>query len=123
MNNIDKLMQLEQAANEYGFSWENADQILAQIESECQEVKSELDKPVAPNQQIDLQTEIGDLLHAAFSLCIHCGFDPEETVKQSTEKFAKRFDKVKHLALADGHVDLKGKPFSTLMKYWQKAKS
>lgn len=69
-----------------------------------------------------LQEEIGDLLHAAFSLCIFCGLDAEQTLKDSVTKFERRFLSVKQLAAKDNLHTLKGKNFKELMLYWDQAK-
>lgn len=115
---LKKLTQLEQNAANFGFKWEKADQILAQIKSECAEIEVHL----KDNDQKKLQEEIGDLLHAAFSLCVFCQFDPEATLISSVNKFENRFGKVKALTQLAGLETLNGKSFDELMAFWEKAK-
>lgn len=118
MKILKKLTDLENEASAFGFKWETADQILAQIRSELTEIEVHL-KDQDKNK---LQEEIGDLLHAAFSLCVFCQFDTEETLTNSVDKFDRRFRETKKLAQCEGLKDLNGQSFDKLMKIWNKAK-
>jgi uncharacterized protein YabN with tetrapyrrole methylase and pyrophosphatase domain len=118
MSIFAKLTALEHDACEFGFRWERADQIITQIRSECAEVSVHLED----KNKLKLQEEIGDLLHAALSLCVFCNLDPEVTLTQSVDKFARRLHEVKQLAQAQGLNSLTGKPFSVLMQLWDQVK-
>ena len=113
-----QLTDLEIEASEFGFRWYNAEQILTQIRNECDEFNAHL----IDNDTVKLQEEIGDLLHAAFSLCVFCGFDASETVEKSVNKFERRFGCVKKIAKEHGLTTLNGKPFEELMTFWDEAK-
>lgn len=121
-NTFSNLESLEHEASNFGFKWENAHQIVGQIKSECDEITECLDS-TNPKVKLMLQDEIGDLLHAAFSLCVFCDFDPEETLKKSISKFEKRLINVKKIAKEQGADTLSGKGFDELMKIWDKAKT
>ena len=120
MDLLEKVKKLEQDADYFGFRWEKADQIMRQIHSECLEIEEHLvsDEP----NQTALQEEIGDLLHAAFSLCVFCKCDPRDTLQLTLDKFERRLDAVKKLAAADGKTTLTGHSFAELMHYWDQAK-
>lgn len=122
MNILEKLTCLENEAENFGFKWENPHQIMAQIQSECVEINEHLDFS-EPENKIRLQEEIGDLLHAVFSLCVFCKFDPEETLTNSVDKFERRFNAVKILAQESGLKELSGMSFDELMHFWNKAKN
>ena len=119
MEIFKKLTMLENEAANFGFKWENAKQIVTQIRSELLEIEAHLEKLADKNQ---LQEQVGDLLHAAFSLCVFLKFDPNETVKNSVDKFERRFKATKQLANDSGLKDLNGQTFDTLMAFWDKAK-
>jgi len=72
--------------------------------------------------QKKLQEEIGDLLHAVFSLCIFCQFEAEETLLNSINKFERRFNMIKSLAKENGLNTLHGHSFDELMILWHQAK-
>jgi uncharacterized protein YabN with tetrapyrrole methylase and pyrophosphatase domain len=118
MNIFDKIVLTENDAASFGFKWETANQIKEQIVSEIAEVDAHLED----KDQVKLQEEVGDLLHAVFSLTVFCGLDPETTLSKSVEKFERRLQAVKQLATQDGLSTLNGKSFSELMEYWVRAK-
>jgi len=106
-------------ANKFGFSWENINQIIEQIQSECLEVQKDWES----GDQIHLQEELGDLLQAVISLIVFCKLDPHEILLKASDKFQKRYDTVVKLAKQDGFETLHKQPFEVLMKYWNLAKN
>ncbi len=122
MDLLDKVVSLEESASEFGFRWGTADQIMHQIQSECEEVKEHLHHGLSQDNKAALQEEIGDLLHAVFSLCVFSGFSPGVTLGQSLTKFERRLHAVKLVAEERGLANLDGKPFDELMYIWDRAK-
>lgn len=118
MDLLEKVKKLELDADEFGFRWENPYQIIRQIKSECAEIEEQL----ACANPVALQEEIGDLLHAVFSLCIFNKFEPKETLEATLTKFERRITAVKQLAQAEGKTHLNGHTFAELMHYWDQAK-
>jgi uncharacterized protein YabN with tetrapyrrole methylase and pyrophosphatase domain len=94
MTIFNKLVQLENEAANFGFKWETVEQIKAQITSELIEIDAHLTDPVKNK----LQEEMGDLLHAVFSLCVFLKLDPKVTLEKSVDKFERRFNSVKLIA-------------------------
>lgn len=123
MDLLEKVVVLENEASEFGFQWETTDQIMAQIQSECVEINEHLDKGVEQANQAELQEEIGDLLHAVFSLCVFCKLSPRDTLAQTLTKFERRLNAVKEISKERGLTNLNGYPFDGLMEIWQKAKA
>lgn len=118
MHVLKKLTILETEADNFGFKWEKSDQIIEQIQSEISEVAIHL----KDGNQNKLQEEIGDLLHAVFSLCVFCQFDPEDTLIKSVNKFERRFRATQQLAAEKGFSTLNGQSFDKLMALWNQAK-
>ncbi|MBV8801424.1 MAG: nucleoside triphosphate hydrolase [Gammaproteobacteria bacterium] len=114
-----KLISLENKANDFGFKWETSQQIIEQIKSEIAEICIHLQD----GDKKKLQEEMGDLLHATFSLCVFNHLDPEQTLQQSIEKFERRFTEVERLTKASGLENLNGQSFSHIMKLWSQAKN
>lgn len=117
---LQKLTQLEKDAESFGFKWDNTHQIMAQIKSECDEIDEHLD--ALKNNREKLQEEMGDLLHAVFSLCVFCKLDSKETLEKSVNKFERRLNAVKMIAKEEGIDTLNGYAFGDLMKFWDEAK-
>lgn len=118
MDILNKLALLEKEAADFGFKWEKPQQIIEQILSEISEITIHLND----TNKNKLQEEIGDLIHAVFSLCVFCQLNPLQTLQQSVDKFANRFSKVKQLTFDQGLTSLNGKSFAELMDFWNKAK-
>ena len=112
---------LEKEAEQFGFKWGNTHQIMAQIKSECDEIDEHLSN-INENNKPKLQEEIGDLMHAVFSLCIFCDLDAKETLTKSVDKFDRRLSSVKTIAKENGITTLNGYAFDDLMRFWDEAK-
>ncbi len=61
---------------------ETPEQIKQQILSELEEIEVHLQD----KDRHKLQEELGDLLHAAFSLTVFCQFDPEENTHEQCQQ-------------------------------------
>ena len=122
MDILDRVVLLENEASAFGFEWETTDQIMAQIQSECVEINEHLGHEIAQANQAELQDEIGDLLHAVFSLCVFCKLSPRETLEQTLIKFERRLNAVKEISQEQGLTNLNGRPFDELMAIWDQAK-
>lgn len=118
MHILNKLLQLEDEATNFGFKWDNSDQIMSQILSECAEVKVHLDD----KNKEKLQEELGDLLHAIFSLCAFNKINALTTLENSVDKFERRFRAVQQLAKEQGYITLNSVAFEKLMQLWDMAK-
>lgn len=117
---FEEIEQLEQEAAAFGLQWETKDQIMTQIRNECLEIEEHLH---SPEQRGALQDEIGDLLYAAFSLCVFSNFSPELTLRKSLDKFEHRLNAMKDIAKEQGLPHLRGRSFDELMQYWDQAKA
>ena len=122
MDALKKVLELELDAEQFGFRWDNTTQIMEQIETECSEISEHLNHDKADYNQDALQEEIGDLLHAAFSLCVYCKFNPKETLTKALDKFERRMNAVKSIAYSEGLDNVDGLAFDKLMMFWAKAK-
>ena len=122
MGILEKLTHLEIEAEQFGFKWDNSHQIMTQIKSECDEIDEHLSH-ITDKNKTKLQEEIGDLMHAVFSLCVFCEFDAEETLKNSVDKFERRLNAVKTIAQENKIETLNGYSFDELMKFWDQASS
>ena len=119
-NLISRVVRIEKQAKDYGFYWCDFASVLEQVRSECDEVEELLNDANSSKER--LKEELGDLLHAVFSLCVYCNQNPQQTLEQALKKFEKRFALTKAFAEKDGHLDLHGKTSEEMMKYWHKAK-
>ncbi len=121
MNVWKKVELLEHEAAEFGLQWETTTQILEQIQSECREISEHL-QPTLGKDSASAQEEIGDLMHAVFSLCIYCQFSPKETFQKTLKKFERRLHAVKLIAQEKNCSNLHGHSYKELMAIWNLAK-
>jgi uncharacterized protein YabN with tetrapyrrole methylase and pyrophosphatase domain len=115
---LSKIVEFEKANERFGFYWQNIDEILAQIHSECDETKEAWSK----GDKQHTQEEVGDIIHAAICLCVFLGFDPLETLQANVQKFQTRYTALADLVKQDGLEDLNNQPHQVLLDYWAKAK-
>jgi uncharacterized protein YabN with tetrapyrrole methylase and pyrophosphatase domain len=115
---LKKVEEQEIAAKDFGFYWENFEQLIEQVQSECKEVQ----EAFGNNDRVHLEEEVGDLIQAAIALAVFLEIDPHDALKKGIDKFQKRYDAVVEFAQEDGHKTLHEQPFEVLMHYWNRAK-
>lgn len=115
---FDKIATQEKESIDFGFYWENIEQILQQIKSECHEIAEAWHS----GDKTHLKEEVGDVMNATISLAIFCNIDPFEALKENTEKYQNRFDALVQLVKQDNLDNLKNKPMEILLDYWNRAK-
>ncbi len=115
---LKRVEKQEQDAINFGLCWESINQIIEQIQSECNEIKDAYEK----GDITHLQEEIGDLIQAAIGIAVFCKTDPHETMLRSIDKFQKRYDAIVKMVHADGRKNLENQPLDVLMYYWNRAK-
>lgn len=118
-DNLKKLIELEKEAVDFGFEWPNPKSIIKQAINEC----SEIEEAINNNESLDrIQEEIGDLIHAALSLCRFIGLDIHQTLYRLTIKFSNRIDKLKLITKKHGLNSLVGQDTAFMLKLWDEAK-
>lgn len=89
--------KIQERAREVGFDWPEARQVLAKVREEIDEVAHEID-----HSGPGIEEEIGDLLFAVVNLARHLDVDAENSLKQATLKFERRFAGVEARLKAQG---------------------
>lgn len=115
---LEKLIELETAAQQYGFDWPDPHMIIDHAISECKEIED----AIKSGDKENIQSEIGDLIHVSISLCVFLGYDVKEIIYNSFKKFNNRMSMVKEEADKLGLESLEGQPTDFLLKLWNKAK-
>ncbi|RKF18614.1 nucleoside triphosphate pyrophosphohydrolase [Alginatibacterium sediminis] len=82
------------AAAKVGFDWESSQGVVEKLQEELDELKLAL----AENDAKACQEELGDLMLSCVSMARHLKVDADQTLRQATLKFAKRFRSVEALA-------------------------
>jgi ATP diphosphatase len=85
---LTRALKLTNRAARVGFDWPDADQVLAKLDEEIQELRAEL--PDADPAR--LTDEVGDMLFVLANLARKLGLDPETCLRHANEKFSRRFN-------------------------------
>ncbi|MEM7361691.1 MAG: MazG nucleotide pyrophosphohydrolase domain-containing protein [Bacteroidota bacterium] len=116
---LEELIRQEEDARAFGFFWETHQMLHDQLNSEAREVMSAIQDKEGSQR---IQEEIGDVIHTAIAWCFFAGYDVEETIRKTNEKFARRMQALKETTQARGLTNLKGQPVPFLLELWEEAK-
>lgn len=117
---LQRTVELNKMAKDFGFVWDNPHQLLHKIQEEYHEVLEVIDDP---QQRSRLKDELGDLLHAVLSLSMVCELSPQQVLQGALAKVKKRFDMMVDIARAEGHQDFKRNlSMEAKLAYWWRAK-
>lgn len=108
---------LQEAAAEYSFDWPHAEPVLNKIEEEIGELREAL----AQGNINHIQSEMGDVLFACINLARHIEVDAESALRQTNEKFVRRFDYVVHQMQQAG-IDFSPQQLQQMELFWQQSK-
>jgi ATP diphosphatase len=100
-----------------GFDWPDADQVVAKIREEVDEVADAL----ASGSRDEIEDELGDLLFAAANLARHAGIDAEAAGRRANAKFERRFRAIE-AALARQGRSLDDADLDEMERLWVEAK-
>ena len=103
--------QTQVRAARVGFDWPDSPQGLAEVigkvEEEIGELRSAVTNAAASSQPpseptADMAAELGDLLFSLVNLARHIKVNPEESLRQATNRFTARFQYIEQTAARDG---------------------
>ncbi len=83
---LTRALKLQAKAGKVGFDWNDPRAVLRKIREETDEIEAALD-----GDGTDAAAEVGDLLFAAVNLARHLRADPEAVLRQTNQKFERRF--------------------------------
>jgi len=113
-----RALKLQRRAARVGFDWPDAQDVLAKMQEELDEIRAELNGGRKPERVLD---EVGDLLFVCANLARHLDVDPEAALRHANSKFERRFRHVER-RLADQGRDLAGSTLDEMEALWQEAK-
>jgi ATP diphosphatase len=103
---LTRALKLQAKAGKVGFDWNDPRAVLRKIREEADEIEAALDEAASGNPQrdagSDAAAEVGDLLFAAVNLARHLHADPEAVLRQTNQKFQRRFASIEAALAAKG---------------------
>jgi nucleoside triphosphate diphosphatase len=97
---LTRALKLQQKAGKVGFDWNDPRAVLRKIREEADEIETALDG----DRTAEAAAEVGDLLFAAVNLARHLHADPEAVLRQTNQKFERRFAAIEHALAAKGKM-------------------
>jgi ATP diphosphatase len=94
---LNRALKLQDKASKVGFDWNDPRAVLHKIREEADEIEAALD-----GEATSAAGEVGDLLFAAVNLARHLRADPEALLRQTNQKFERRFAAIEQALAAKG---------------------
>jgi nucleoside triphosphate diphosphatase len=89
---LTRALKLQDKAGQVGFDWDDPHAVLKEIREEADEIEVALAEAEAKKADAgSAADEVGDLLFAAVNLARHLRADPEAMLRQTNQKFERRF--------------------------------
>jgi ATP diphosphatase len=115
---LTRAVKLQRRAARVGFDWPEVAQVLAKIQEEITELRTEISNGSDSDR---LEDELGDVLFAVANLARHVDVDPEAALRRTNAKFERRFRAVEARWGADPDA-LSKASLDEMEQAWQEAK-
>jgi len=112
-----RAQRVGEKAARVGFDWHAAADVLDKVDEETRELR----EAMATRDKRAMHHELGDLLFALCSLGRHLGVDAEQSLRDTLDRFTRRFNHVEASLEADG-IAPGGADLADLERRWQLAK-
>jgi nucleoside triphosphate diphosphatase len=99
---LTRALKLQEKASKVGFDWNDPRAVLHKIREEAGEIEDALESAAA--NPTEAAAEVGDLLFAAVNLARHLRADPEALLRQTNQKFERRFAAIESALAAKGRA-------------------
>ena len=112
-----KAARIQEKVKGIGFDWDNAEQVLAKVHEELEELKVEVD-----NKTDRVEEEFGDVLFSMINYARFIGVNPETALERTNRKFIKRFQQMEVL-LKEENKQFDDMNLEQMDVFWERAKS
>jgi ATP diphosphatase len=119
---LTRALKLQAKASQVGFDWNDPRAVLRKIREEADEIEQAFDGDENDTAANDAAAEVGDLLFAAVNLARHLHADPEALLRQTNQKFERRFAAIERALAADGKVP-RDATLAEMDTLWDEAKA
>lgn len=113
-----KARRVQEKAKRVGFDWDNIEGTLDKVKEEF----DELSEAIKFGKKEKISEEFGDLLFSLVNVSRFLDIDAEDSLRQTIEKFMKRFKNVEKIIKSKGGKDLKNYTINELDEIWEDVK-
>jgi tetrapyrrole methylase family protein/MazG family protein len=116
--------QVQARAARVGFDWSKLDEVMNKLDEEWAELKESWREAVqepSPKSRERVEEEFGDVLFSLVNLARFMKVEPEEALRKTTNRFAKRFRYIEAQAERSGRK-LKDLTLEEMDRWWEEAK-
>jgi nucleoside triphosphate diphosphatase len=117
---LTRALKLQQKAGKVGFDWNDPRAVLHKIREEADEIEAALN--AGETDTAEAAAEVGDLLFAAVNLARHLRADPEAVLRQTNQKFERRFAAIERALAAKGKTP-QDSTLAEMDTLWDEAKA
>src|SRR3984885_10504695 len=114
---LTRALKLQAKAGKVGFDWNDIRAVLRKIREETDEIEAALEI-----DSDEAAAEVGDLLFAAVNLARHLHADPETLLRQTNQKFERRFAAIERALAARGKAP-QNSTLAEMDALWEQAKA
>jgi len=113
-----KASRLTEKAARVGFDWRRAEDVLAKIDEEAQELRDAIDR----RNPREIHDEIGDLLFSIANIARKLDVNAEEALQSANRKFTRRFESMERSVRGEGR-NLDQLTLEQMDALWDEAKA
>jgi len=113
-----RAQKIQKKAAKEGFDWEKINDVFDKLDEEILEFK----EAVLAKKNMDIQSEIGDIIFVITNISKFYKIDAEEALRSTNNKFIKRFHYIEQKIEEKGKT-LKDSSLEEMEHYWQEAKN
>lgn len=113
-----RAQKIQKKAAKKGFDWERINDVFDKLDEEILEFK----EAVLSKKNIDIQSEIGDIIFVITNISKFYKIDAEEALRSTNNKFIKRFHYIEQQLEEKGKT-LKDSTLEEMEHYWQESKN
>ncbi len=111
---LSQALEMQRRAARVGFDWPELDPVVDKVHEEAQELR-------AADSPEERRAEMGDLLFALVNLARHYEIDPESSLRETNQRFARRFAAIERYAREAG-IPVEEMPLEEMDRIWEAAK-
>ena len=115
-------IKISSKAARAGFDWSHVNEIILKLHEEIDELKRALQTGGGETDDLQVESEVGDLLFVVVNIERFLQVDPETTLRRTNRKFVRRFQYIEE-RLREKGKDINQSNLDEMERLWQEAKS